>query len=198
MKGRGERLVLIPPFCMSKYSTKQKYLRKIGTKQVFIHTPALAARPDMEPFDPFSHDHQKKNLEDPDYSLNSFVKEVSGKTREHIREGLAQCKNRKQKVLWCLYHIFEKTTPKNLHTFNPKYREISAMMGPHFHKEDLAEALEAFKKNPGLAFIMSDAIQEFERPITDIRNYHLKQNQLKDEAANESSGSDNQEPIPAG
>jgi hypothetical protein len=143
-----------------RYKPNVRYIRKIGTTDVFPWTMGLASRPDMEEIDPFRHNAEDKVIKHPELpecSLDPFTKEITGLDREHVREGLSQCKNKLQKIFWCLLNLWEKS-PGLLKEFKPRYRDLSILMGPTFTKEELKFALEIFKSNPNKEYLMSEAV----------------------------------------
>ena len=145
-----------------KYKPNVRYIRKIGTKDIFPWTPGLASRPDMEEYDPFGHHEAARVIkypELPNRSPDPFVQSIVGLDREHIREGLSKCKNKLQKLFFCLLNLWEKS-PGLLEEFRPRYRDLSVQMGPIFTKEELAFALGVFKSNPNKEYLMSEAVNE--------------------------------------
>ena len=145
-----------------RYKPNVRYIRKIGTKDVFPWTEGLASRPDMEEYDPFKHNESDKVIKHPEFpecSFDPFTKEITGLDRAHVREGLSLCKNKLQKMFWCLLNLYEKS-PGPLENFKPRYRDLSILMGPIFTKAEMQFALGVFLSNPNKEYLMSDAANE--------------------------------------
>lgn len=146
-----------------KYRPNVRYIRKIGTNDIFPWTPGLASRPDMEEIDPFRHNAGDKVIKHPEFpecSLDPFVEEISGLDRENVRKNLSQCKNKLQKIFWCLLNLWEKCPSALLEDFRPRYRDLSILMGPIFTHEEFAMALKVFKKNPNREYLMSESVND--------------------------------------
>jgi hypothetical protein len=148
-----------------KWNPTQKYLKNLATGEVWPYTEALMARGDMIEHDPFSHHNQdSKPVEHPGTGkgseIETFTREVLKLDREYIREELGKCKNKLQRIFWCLLNLWEKCPSALLADFSPRYRDLSIMMGPSFTVLELKHALEIFKSNPNKEYLMSDAVNE--------------------------------------
>jgi hypothetical protein len=155
----------------------QHYLQKIGTRQFFIYSSILAERPDMVRYDPFNSNHQQEIMKapgvDPVEHHSNQTKEMIGLSRDEVREAVKDM-NRKQKLLWAIDLIFQRMPIHDLTKLSPSRIEIMKIIGPPVSGEDLLHALEAYRANPTIEYLLKEAlkpVQEeppvYEEPIHD-------------------------------
>jgi len=129
----------------------QNYLRKIGTREFFIYSEALAKREDMMIYNPLASDDTKEikkapGVDDETHSSN-LTKEFIGLTREEIRATVKEM-NRPQRLLWAIDLLFQQLPIHDLTQFSPSRGDIMKIIGPPVSAADILHAVEKYKTNP--------------------------------------------------
>jgi hypothetical protein len=129
----------------------QHYLRKIGTHEFFPYSPELAAREDMQLYDPWAHKTQGFKAMPPGVGVVEYhgnkTKELTGYTREEIRAVLTSL-NRTQRLLWCIDVLFRRSAFRDIEQFFIIRNDLIRIMGPGFTLEEAHSALKLYKTNP--------------------------------------------------
>ena len=127
------------------------YLRKIGTREFFIYSEALAKRDDMMIYNPFATDDTKEIKKAPGVDeiehRSNLTKEFIGLTREEIREAVKEM-NRPQRFLWAIDLLFQQLPIHDLVNFSPSRVDIMKIIGPPVSAADLLHSLAKYKTNP--------------------------------------------------
>ncbi len=153
------------------FYSDQKYVRKIGTDQVFVYAPELMQRGDMQWYDPFvstgdgQTPRKDPSMDPAEYHSQRFAKEF-GIDRATVRENLKKYKVKSHKLFYALTILWDLEPIHDLNIFKPAYGQVAKITGPTFTQEDLDVALTVFRKNQNLEYLTSEAANDL---ITDAQ-----------------------------